>query len=234
MCLLSAALALLALLSSGSAHAVTTDTAYAIVFSRSSSGAYSYAVCPTGTFCSSTPGSVFFNNSTARPAGTTTQWMTFRVKSEGYFPRKGHMVVGLRGVIDLSRGGEGLGIILGDVSGRPDGCSNPANSSGSLPPPRAQIESYWYGGNALWPGSCTSFTLQENTWYYVTVHANDNRWVSYQFRDAFGNLLWDSVIQDNVNPSNLAGYKGWFIGHSEQDTGGPWKLRVADFAAGWF
>lgn len=230
---LAAALALMALLVSGSARAVTTDSAYAIVFSRSSSGAYSYAECPFGTFCSSTPGSIYFKNSTARPAGTTTQWMTFNIKSEGYFSRSGHVVIGLRGVIDLSRGGEGRGIILGNVSGRPDGCSNPANSSGSLPPPRAQIESYWYAGNSLWPESCSNFTLRENTWYRVTIHANDNRWVSYQLRDVYGNLLWDAVIQDNVNPSNLAGYTGWFIGHV-QDLGGPWTLRVSEFASGWF
>ncbi|MGB8716625.1 MAG: hypothetical protein WCD66_09735 [Rhodanobacteraceae bacterium] len=169
-----------------------------------------------------------------RPLGMHTQVMQFRFRSRGFFEHEpgAHIDIGLAGTWrkDDPNTPEnearllGRGIVIGNVSLAAQGC--PASQM-------IEIESYYDDGNRLFAGSCSP-SLQENTWYRLTLLAGTNGRTAYRLRDEQGRLLAQSVVRDD-RPQLSADLSGWWIGHvfSNRHPLDEWAIDFAHLRVYW-
>lgn len=142
----------------------------------------------------------------AKPAGATTQWISFWLYSGGYFANtNSHIAIGLRGTAFAPAPFffRGRGIIVGKsylstLSGQTaegntkGGClvgTGPWSST-SQPPGTIQVET-WNNtdGGIIYSNSCSAAILQDFQWYQISVAANDGGWVAYDVYDINGHYL---------------------------------------------
>ena len=95
-----------------------------------------------------------------RPDGARTHWVSFTFTSFNLENFDSHSAIGL--LVDTQQltrdfpptfapAAVGNGIIFGNVSGTPGGCGQGSNTD---PIHNMQVESYWNGGNRIYPSSC--------------------------------------------------------------------------------
>ncbi|MEZ4298330.1 MAG: hypothetical protein R3B70_25480 [Polyangiaceae bacterium] len=217
-------------------QALTTNTYERVIFTRSNDGVNSTTVCPsTVRVCNTSSGNHLFNvDTTAKPAGATTQWMTFWFYSDGYFTKQtaGHVATAL--LARIAGGPSGHGMIVGNTSEKYEMQPNGSwQFTGCANPHRSQFESYWPDGNHTFPESCSSFQWAEKTRYGVTTHANVEGWMYYEVTDVNGNSLYSSVVHDSSNPVNIAANTGFWLAQAAGDGGG-WRIQFDQVKVGWF
>jgi hypothetical protein len=215
--------------------AAPTASALDISFYEFNGTSYTSACYPEFGTCSWTLEPRFYWSETPRPPGTTTQWMTFTLYSDGYITnmsRFDHMGAAVRAYSDGARDLRGRAMIAGAVVDHPQGCN-----VGQINPPflmAAQIESFPNQrpeGGVLYPESCAP-PLADHTYYNIRVEANDAQYVTYWIDDSSGNRLYTSPsIHD---PSFIdAGITGWWVGHVTRP-GRTWGLHLYDVTVGWY
>lgn len=132
-----------------------------------------------------------------QPRGVHGQALSFLFYSDGYFAQNpaAHIAIVLKGrwahddpVTPVYEGDlSGRGLVIGNVSARADGCRLA---------PTAQVESFWRGGNALFPETCSQ-PLQDQRWYRMRILASNARGVAYQITDPDGSTVYaDHAMQD--------------------------------------
>lgn len=227
-------LALLLTYSLGAQSAVV-DEWYRVQF-NSVNGAKNTTTCKNHPFfggCQTAAGEHrFLVSDTWKPSGSTHQWITFWIRSEGYFSNlgtMGHLAAGLWANPVDGVPPDARGMALGTIGGgNPGGCATEGLSG-----PRLQHESFWATGNYLFFPSCTPFEFAENTWYGIAMRVNENGWIATEVYDQNLNLVhyWHSL--DTFNPSNLQNQTGYFLAQTS-DTGGTWSLVVEELSVGWY
>ncbi len=167
------------------------------------------------------------------PTGAREQIMRLRFRSRGLFDAEpeSHLALGLMGqwrkpnpIVADSAVLTGRGVIIGNVSAAPNGCSEF---------PVVQLESFYTNGNALLAGT-GSRRLHEETWYALEFGATRNGRMFYGIHDGDGNSIGvQSIVDDSPNiPPNLG---GWWICHAFSDLHlqRDWEFDIADVAIGW-
>lgn len=132
-----------------------------------------------------------------QPPGVHGQALSFLFYSDGYFAQNpaAHIAIVLKGrwahddpVTPVYEGDlSGRGIVIGNVSARGDGCRLA---------PTAQVESFWRGGNALFPETCSQ-PLRDRSWYRMRILASNARGIAYQITDLDGSTVYaNHAMQD--------------------------------------
>jgi len=168
------------------------------------------------------------------PAGMHAHTMRLRFRSNGFFAAEpaAHFALGLTGAwrkADPDAAAwngllAGRGVILGNVSGAPNGCPRW---------PVVQIESFRTHGNALYFDS-GSIVLQDETWYDLELTAHLDGRIDYVLGDAAGHRLSQARVVDDTDdvPSGLG---GWWITHvfAGSDAHAAWSMDIADLDVRW-
>lgn len=167
------------------------------------------------------------------PDGAGEQIMRLRFRSRGLFDAEpeSHVALGIAGqwrkpnpIVANSALLTGRGVIIGNVSGAPNGCPEF---------PVVQFESFYTNGNALFAGT-GSRRLREKTWYALEVGtARDGR-TYYDIRDGNGDSVDARSIVD-ASPNVPPDLGGWWICHafSDRHLERDWEFEIADVAIGW-
>lgn len=149
-----------------------------------------------------------------RPAGVTTQWLSYFFKSINMRDFGTHMAISLLFDSDqlvnaypptYAPAAVGNGMIIGNVAGTPDGCGY---GSDDTPVYNMEVESFWNGGNHLYPETCAPLGLKDSGLYYVNVSADTVGNVVY---DVGGSMVWFSPEVDTApvrppgTPGSLSG-----------------------------
>jgi hypothetical protein len=164
---------------------------------------------------------------TPKPAGATTQWLSFMMNAQNYFPQNDHLAFMLRFATSNTAPLYGLGSIFGH-------------------------NEYWNNGNSLWYGSppyynqlakgCTNYSSQkefflgaanvvswpscvqggltDNTWYYFEILASDNSQVAVSIHEwSYATNSWQQKTRIgeppfSANPTaayfnNIPGATSW-------------------------
>ncbi len=174
--------------------------------------------------------------------------MSFWVYSSSFFRNatRAHFAIGVRGGLTPTSV-SGRGITLGhteEVYKEGDnvnyGCADYLPLPEGSRPGMSQIESFFPGGNRLFPTTCRPFAgYKDGTWYRVTIHANDTNWIAYWIDDAKGDRIdagHEPAVPDFNSPFNLS-LTGLFIVYSGDGGAayrGPWKMRFDGIRTGWF
>jgi hypothetical protein len=152
-----------------------------------------------------------FVQSTARPAGKTTQVMEFDLKTPDFMGRNEHIAIGLHGHWDIdynnidnvsnpARNHHALGIIIGA-----SGCGT-----------NVRVEAFWPTGNNLSPCNGQG-NLRNNRSYHVRIAVNDAGYINYTVTEAgssvpFVNDLYDgNGLYTGKSYPFPAGDTGYFI-----------------------
>jgi len=167
------------------------------------------------------------------PAEATRQFMRLRFRSQGFFRVEpdAHFALGVAGqwqktnpISPLPGVVTGRGVIIGNVSGTPDGC---------IHAPVVQVESFHTNGNALLPSTCSP-RLEDETWYLLEFTAATDGRIAYRLDDAFGDPLAEIDVIDETGdvPSGLG---GWWILHamSDRHLDRDWAFEIAGLEVGW-
>jgi hypothetical protein len=180
-------------------------------------------------------GGLFAVLQTDRPLGAVAQFARFKVKSEGYLPSAGHFGTILNIGLDFDPSAAiGRGLIVGNVSGRPDGCQTA--------PPKSQFQLWWHNtedppvpDSHLAPKSCSSFTWQDNTWYEVELYVDSSRDLYYSVSDQAGTKLYSSAIRENRTPgmTDDSGFGFFATDQNAPVSGEQWRLSFLDIKIGW-
>lgn len=184
---------------------------------------------------------------TVRPAGVTTQWLSFDMQSNNYFTYTGnsgsgpHIAVGLRAnatcapsgnSANCSTNGTGVGVIFGNVSAAYN--ANTGQVIGCQDAPRAQIENYTgVVVPHLFTSTCSA-KLSDQRWYHVDIHAHDNGAVAYWITDKSTNVVTSAGVNAGTDHSpNVSASTGYFFAGVEGLTQ-TWAVNFANVASGWF
>jgi hypothetical protein len=146
--------------------------------------------------------------------GKGTQWVAYSYSSVNMQNFGSHLAVAL--LVDAQQyyvnypptyapALVGNGVIVGNASGTPNGCGFGSNTT---PYYNMQVESYWNGGNRLYPETCSSSGLTDGAVYNVGVHANTLGYVSY---GVSGGMNWSSSSPYTI-PDRPAGTAGSLAG----------------------
>lgn len=182
-----------------------------------------------------------------RPAGASTQWLSFRFRSEDmqrHSPAS-HFAIVLRARLGRDAAGvpnsiSGRGVAWGDTSLAQPLPGNPhAHAPGFGGAPGAVIESFWPGGNFLHrQARLLDEGLRDGVDYTVHVHVNDQRHIAFWIAAVDGvppqaSLL--AEVQDEVAHPVLDGPTGIVIalGRGPVERG-PWSACFEDIRFGWF
>ncbi|MGN6152129.1 MAG: hypothetical protein ACTHOH_08995 [Lysobacteraceae bacterium] len=149
-----------------------------------------------------------FVQSTAKPAGKTTQVMEFDLSTPDFMGKNEHIAIGLHGHWDIdynnidytgnpARNHHALGIIIGAT-----GCGV-----------NVRVEAFWPTGNNLTPCNGQG-TLQNNTSYHFKVTVNDAGYISYVVTPAGSGTPFATGLYDG---NGL--YTGKTYGFPAADTG---------------
>lgn len=181
-----------------------------------------------------------------RPDGATTQWLSFRFRSENMqrASAASHFAIVLRGELGRDAAGvprtiSGRGITWGDTSLAAIPADNPhAQAAGFGGAQGAQVESFWPGGNFLYrEARLLDEGLRDGVDYHVHVHVNEARWVAFWLSDADGNALagMQACVQDRETHPVLPGRSGIVIALGRgAETGEDWSARFSQIRYGWF
>jgi hypothetical protein len=153
-----------------------------------------------------------------RPDGASTHWVSFTFSSFNLENFDSHSAIGL--LVDTRQLTEdfpptfapaavGNGIIFGNVSGTPGGCGEGSNID---PIHNMQVESYWNGGNRIYPSTCYPWGILYQR-FDVEVLADTRGVVRYRrSRDSAGaEDMWNSPRVDTL-PDRPAGTAGTLEG----------------------
>lgn len=181
-----------------------------------------------------------------RPAGASTQWLSFIFRSVGMQAHSpaSHFAVVLRAELGRDRHGtpvsiSGRGLTLGDTSQAQLPAHCPGASATRFGGARGvQVESFWPGGNFLFrEARILDEGLRDGCDYRVHLHVNDDRWVGFWLADEGGQPQGRSqvCIQDHPDHPVLPGRSGIVIalGRGPED-GGAWEARFRQISWGWF
>lgn len=181
-----------------------------------------------------------------RPAGVTTQWLSFGFRSRGMQRNSpaSHFAVALRAELGRDPSGRpqsisGRGLTLGDTSraALPADCpgADPALFGGAR---GAQVESFWPGGNFLYrKARILDQGLRDDCDYRVHLHVNDDRWVAFWLADCNGvaQAGAQACVRDHAAHPVLAGRSGIIIALGRgAELGGDWEAHFFDIRWGWF
>ena len=120
-----------------------------------------------------------------RPAGKTTQWVGYTYYSSQMASFGSHIAISLLSDTSQLTGSYpptnasaivGNGVIVGNVGGTPNGCGFGTNHT---PFYNMEVESYWNGGNKLYPATCSPAGFADATYYQVGIQANTLGYVAY-------------------------------------------------------
>lgn len=174
----------------------------------------------------------------------STQWLSFRFRSEGLFANTGgHVAVILRSQ-STAAWNRGRGFIFGHqnlLPSDPNAC--PAGEPGSA---HAQPESWWTATSGatqaqrgfVWgPPLCSAPTIRDGRDYEVMVHVADGGWIAYWITDAASGdqltaSLQDTLSEESALVDSLTGYSlALVFGLSARAS---WRIRFDDIRSGWF
>lgn len=145
-----------------------------------------------------------------RPAGKNTQWVGYTYYSSLMGSFGSHIAVSLLSDTSQLTGNYpptnapaivGNGVIIGNVAGTPNGCGFGGNPT---PVYNMEVESYWNGGNKLYPNTCAPSGLADVTYYQVAINANVQGYVAYTLN---GGASWVSPSPYTI-PDRPAGLPG--------------------------
>lgn len=170
-----------------------------------------------------------------QPAGVRGQAISFLFYAQDYFGQNpaAHIAVLLKGrwafddPATATREGElsGRGIVIGDVSARPDGCPTART---------AQVESFWKTGNALFPATCST-PLRDNAWYRVLILASNARGITYQISDPDGATVYANHAMHDPGAHIDEALGGWAILQVFESVRAPtWRLWFDDVRTWWY
>jgi len=168
------------------------------------------------------------------PAGMQAHTMRLRFRSNGFFNDEpaAHFALGLTGAWRKADPDAaswngllvGRGIIIGNVSGAPNGCPRW---------PVVQVESFRTRGNALYFDS-GSVILEDDIWYGLELTARLDGHIAYVLRDDADQLLSQAHVVDDTRdvPSDLG---GWWITHvfAGSSAHAEWSFDIADLHVAW-
>ncbi len=185
-----------------------------------------------------------------RPPAATTQWLAFRMESDGLFAHSpaSHFAVVLRARLGFDDAGRavsisGRGLTLGDTSmAQPAADNLHALADPGFGGARgAQVESFWPGGNFLYRDArALDEGLVDGVPYRVELHVSDARWIAFRIADDEGRPLHDperTQVQDRLSHPVAADATGVVIalGRGPRETeSGAWRVRFSEIACGWF
>ncbi|MEO8672424.1 MAG: hypothetical protein ABI411_13995 [Tahibacter sp.] len=168
------------------------------------------------------------------PDGATVQHMRFGFRSGGFFTAEpdAHLAIGVAGRWRKDNPSTpsfdgclmGRGIIIGNVSGAPQGCPQA---------PVVQIESFRRDGNALFATTCSP-RLQDDVDYEITLWADVHGAIGYRVCNASKEPLAECRVNDHG--ANIpAGLGGWWITHvfSDSHPDADWTLAFVDLSIWW-
>jgi len=189
----------------------------------------------------------FERASVPRPPGASTQWVSFRFRSEGMQKASpaSHFAIVLRACLWRNAEGvpitiSGRGITWGNTSEAHPPADNPfAQEPGFGGARGAQVESFWPEGNFLYrQARLLDEGVQDDTDYHVHLHVNDARWVSFWLADASGRPLGDpfvASVQDREAHPVPFQHSGLVIALGRgAEQGEPWSATFDDIRYGWF
>ena len=174
----------------------------------------------------------------------STQWLSFRFRSEGVFRRTGaHVAVILRSQ-STAGWNRGRGFIFGHQNLLPDDPNAcPAGEPGTA---HAQPETWWtvtsgaaqVAANHVWgPPLCSAPAIRDGRDFQVAIHVADGGWIAYWITDLATKAQITTTLRDTVNGEadlvdGLTGYSlALVFGASQAES---WRIRFDDIACGWF
>ncbi|MDH4418926.1 MAG: hypothetical protein QE485_17080 [Acidovorax sp.] len=189
---------------------------------------------PAHRIAAPNPGFAHHTFGTVKPAGTTTQVLRFRFRSNNLFaanPGAHFAVVGR--AESTSWYNRGRGFIVGGLSG----CS----SSGISVQPETWFSnpSTLTAGNHVWNGApyCAG-TLSEGVWYDVDLHVNSSNHFAYTITQGGVVVAGGFAIHDTFNPEgNIINNKltGFSFGLVFADNfNASWTLEFDNITSFWF
>lgn len=244
------AAAAVACVSSSIATAQVASVADSVIFSRSVSGTtvteqvkshypWGWQTLPRHQNPAAGSGYLHLVGGT-RPAGVTTQWLSFKIKSSGLFSNANgaHIAVLGRHESAIARYNRGRGFTIGATP-------NCAASQGFA---STQGEIWFdpttHGGSAnRMIGDCMSNAMKDNITYQVVLHVGDDGYAytitnveptSSSYNKVVVNKYVpvpnDGTIDYSLHLSTLGGYA---MGVVFADTG-TWSVTFSGIASGWF
>ncbi|MEO6688631.1 MAG: hypothetical protein ABIS07_05830 [Dokdonella sp.] len=174
---------------------------------------------------------MFGDPSGIRPAGATTQAMSFWFISNGYFSAhpedSDHLAIMLKGQWhDDFLQGRGM-IILGNSPANPNSLdvSSTFESWDYTSPTGGHVWDSWQYG------------LQDNTWYQVTLHVNSVG-IGYDIRDTNGTIVNAQSGVDIYYPNLDVNMGGWFLiatnSTNALKVAPTWSIQFEDLNVWWF
>ena len=178
-----------------------------------------------------------------RPAGATTQWLTFRFRLAAMCVHSpgSHFAIALRARLGFDAQARptsisGRGCTLGDTSlAAPAPDNIHAMRPGFGGARGAQIESFWPGGNFLYRDSgLLPDGLRDAQWYCVRLHVNDERWIALEIESDSAPTM-RACVQDRIEHPVEGDASGVLIGlgRGPQESGA-WSAEFREIACGWF
>jgi hypothetical protein len=133
-----------------------------------SNGVYYGNIVGVGTYYNTNG----FYKTGVRPAGTTTQWLSFNATPSALTSSGDHIAIALFFTSSAVNAIIGNGMIIGNNQGYPggQGCSTT----------NTQIEAFWQTGNAVYGSTCAPFSVPDGISSSYVVHANMYKDVMYQ------------------------------------------------------
>ncbi len=184
---------------------------------------------------------------TSRVDGATTQWLSFRVRSNGLFRHSpgSHFAIVARARLGFDPKGRpssisGRGLSLGDTSAASGAhCRGFAHHAAFGGARGVQVESFWPGGNFLWRETGRlDDGLRDGVDYHVQLHVSDERWIAYRIEGVVDGATVAAAaaqIRDAAEHPVAADATGIVIalGRGRGETG-PWQVEFSAIEYGWF
>jgi len=180
-----------------------------------------------------------FCTTATRPAGKTTQWLDFTMKSTAFNGTGLHapIVLFLNGA---ALGGSspqilGNGIIIGDVHNRTTsdgGCGS--TSWPTVPIYDSQVETFYGTGNWIWGSTCDLYGAYDGTSYTWDIQANSNSWVSYTKTGGGHSYSPPAVHTLDHNPTFDSSQGGILFDVTDDVPGPDFRLSFSGVSTGWF
>lgn len=168
---------------------------------------------------------------TRRAPGATTQWLSFRVRFEGFARHSpaSHFAVVLRARLGFDAAGvpcsiSGRGMTLGDTSLAHNAAGDAAFGGAR----GAQVESFWPGGNFLFRQAAIDAPLRDGHGYAIRLAVDDARRVEFEI-DGQVRAVVDRAAHPVIGDATGALIA---LGRGPAETG-DWCARFEDLATGW-
>lgn len=180
-----------------------------------------------------------FCTTATRPAGKTTQWLDFTMKSTSFNGTGLHAPIALflngAALSGSSPAIIGNGILIGDVHLRAWGDGGCGSTSWpSYPIYDSQIEAYWSTSNWIYGSTCDLYGAFDGTSYSWDIQANVNSWISYTKIGAGHTYSPPAVYTLNQRPSFDPNQGGLLFAVTNDVPGVNFRLDFSAVTTGWF